>query len=242
MVEAGKTGGNGVVPMRNDKVSNRLIAELAPIIVRYRPSPEQLRYVFKQLREQTGIKRPARPKALPKFYTPAEVYALLEGAARCSPKHRLLVDGLIQTGLRISEFHALDIRDLSPDQHQLLVRSGKGGKDRVVPLSGSLYQQIRLFIGDRRAGPIFEEVSVRTLQRWYDEAIRAAGVEKKGGPHTARHTFATILRAKGFSLEDLQAMMGHSSRVTTEVYAKLTFTPEVRDRYLQLFEGGQYYS
>jgi integrase/recombinase XerD len=165
---------------------------------------------------------------------------LLEGAAKCSTKHRLLVENLIQTGLRISEFHRLDIRDMDPDSHQLRVNGGKGGKDRIVPLSGSLYQQNRLYLGDRRAGPIFERVTVRTLQRWYDQAIHAAGIEKKGGPHTARHTFATILRAKGFSLEDIQMMMGHSSRITTEVYAKLTFTPDVRDRYLQLFEGGAY--
>jgi site-specific recombinase XerD len=120
------------------------------------------------------------------------------------------------------------------------VRNGKGGKDRVVPLSGNLNQQTRLYVGDRRAGPIFERVTVRTLQRWYDQIIKAAGVDKKGGPHTARHTFATMLRAKGFSLEEIQGILGHSSRVTTEIYAKLTFTPETRDRYLQLFEGGAY--
>ena len=97
-----------------------------------------------------------------------------------------------------------------------------------------------MFVGDRRAGPIFEGATVRTLQRWYDQAIRAAGIEKKGGPHTARHTLATILRAKGFSLEEIQAILGHSSRVTTEIYAKPTLTPETRDRYRQLFEGGGY--
>jgi integrase/recombinase XerD len=226
--------------MGTDKLSRRLIDDLLPVVNKHQPTPEQLRYAFKRIRELTGIRRPTRPHRLPKFYTPAEVYALLEGAARVSPRHRLLVESLMQTGLRISELHKTDLRDLDLDQHQCLVRNGKGGKDRIVPLSGSLYQQIRLFVGDRRAGPIFEDVSVRTLQRWYDQAISAAGIEKKGGPHTARHTFATILRAKGFSLEDIQLMMGHSSRITTEVYAKLTFTPEIRDRYLQLFEGGAY--
>ncbi len=223
-----------------DRLSRRLIGDIVPIVQQHKPSPEQLRYSFKRVREITGIKRPVRPAKLPKFYTPAEVYALLEGAGRRSPKHRLLVDSLMQSGLRISEFHRLDLRDLDPDQHQLRVNNGKGGKDRIVPLSGNLYQQIRLFVGERRAGSIFDNVTVRTLQRWYDQAIQSAGIEKKGGPHTARHTFATILRAKGFSLEDIQLMMGHSSRVTTEVYAKLTFTPDVRDRYLQLFEGGGY--
>ena len=130
--------------MSEDHLSRRLIGELLPIVVKHQPSPEQLRYVFKQLREQTGIKRPSRPQALPKFYSPAEIYALLEGAAKCSPKHRLLVDMLLQSGLRISEFHKLDLRDLYPDQHQLAVLGGKGGKDRMIPLGGTLYQQIRL--------------------------------------------------------------------------------------------------
>lgn len=224
----------------DDKLSRRLIGDLVPVVRRHNPSPEQLRYSFKRVREVTGIRRPVRPARLPKFYSPGEVYALLEGAGRVSGKHRLLVEILIQTGLRISELHHLDMRDLDPDAHQLLVRQGKGGKDRIVPLSGSLYQQIRLYAGERRAGPIFERVTVRSLQRWYDQAITSAGVEKKGGPHTARHTFATILRAKGFSLEDIQLILGHSSRLTTEIYAKLTFTPDVRDRYLQLFEGGAY--
>ena len=83
----------------------------------HQPSPEQLRYSFKRVREITGIRRPVRPQRLPKFYTPAEVYALLEGAAKCSPKHHLLVEGLMQTGLRISEFHKLDLWDLDHDQH-----------------------------------------------------------------------------------------------------------------------------
>lgn len=198
--------------------------------------------MFKRVREVTGIRHPVRPARLPKFYTPAEVYMLIEaeGAARVSPKHRLLVENLPQTGLRISEFHKLDIRDMDPDNHQLLVKAGKGGKDRIVPLSGSLYQQNRLYLGERKAGPIFENFTVRTLQRWYDEAIRTAGIEKKGGPHTARHTFATILRANGFTLDEIQLILGHRSRVTTEIYAKLTFTPETRDKYLQLYEGGAY--
>ena len=228
---------NVVDPSRSQQ---RFIAELIAVVELHKPSPEDLRYVFKMVRERTGIRRPVRPAALPKFYSPAEVYALLEGAGKVSAKHRLLVECLVTTGLRISEFQQLDLRDLDPDAHQLLVRHGKGNKERIVPLSGTLHQDIRLYAKDRRAGPIFENVTVRTLQRWYDQAIKSAGIEKKGGPHTARHTFATILRAKGFSLEEIQAILGHSSRITTEIYAKMTLTPDTRDRHLQLFEGGAY--
>lgn len=55
----------------------RFIAELVKVVERRKPSPEELRYAFKRVRELTGIRRPVRPSRLPKFYTPAEVYALL---------------------------------------------------------------------------------------------------------------------------------------------------------------------
>ena len=58
--------------------------------------------------------------------------------------------------------------------------------------------------------------------------------------HTAGNTFATILRANGFSLDEIQVLMGHSSRVTSEIYAKITLSPDTKNRYLQLFEGGAY--
>ena len=96
----------------------------------HRPSPEDLGYAFRRVREITGIRRPLRPQRLPMYYTSAEVYA---GAGRVSPKHRLHVDWLMQSGLRISEFHKLDLRDLDPIGHQARVNQGKGGKDRIVP-------------------------------------------------------------------------------------------------------------
>jgi len=214
------------------------IRELDSIVRKHNPTPAEFRYALKTLREGTGLRRPRWTPPAPRVYTPAEVQALLDGAATCSPKHQLLVRFLLQTGLGISEFHKLDLSDIDADTQQLRVRDGEW--DRTVPLSSTLYGQIRLFAGASRSGPIFDGVSVRTLQRRYAKAVAMAGIENKHGPHIARHTFAIILRAQGVSLEERQRLLGLSSKTMIEVYAKLTFTPDVRDRYLQLFEGGAY--
>jgi integrase len=68
----------------------------------------------------------------------------------------------------------------------------------------------------------------------YCEVSEKVGFGKRH-PHTARHTYACLLITKGFKLEDIQLYMGHSSRVTTEIYVKLAFTLKQKEKYLQLF-------
>lgn len=238
----------GVTAKSDNGASRRagmLARELVAVVERYRPSPEELRYAFKRVREQTQIRRPVRPRGLPKFYTVAELFAILEAANRIGPERRVFVDVLFQSGLRIQEFRDLDVRDFAAELQggTVHVRKGKGGKERFVPVTGSLLHEVRLFAGPRRAGPLFQTrtglpMTTRTFQRWYDEILRAAGVEKKGGPHTARHTFAVLCRMRGVPLEDIQAMLGHSDVTTTQIYARITYTPEQRDRYLRAFESG----
>lgn len=238
---------NGVVGLENDKKTGVLVERLLGVVAQARPSPEELRYAFKRVRELSGIKHPIRPSVLPKFYTPGEVYAMLEGANKLGTAYRLLLDVLVQTGLRIKELHDVDLRDVQADVQggTVHVRRGKGGKERFIPISGRLLHEIRLFAGERRAGAIFtmssgKPITVRTLQRWYDEIITVSGVEKKGGPHTARHTFAVICRARGIPLEEIQLMLGHEKLETTQIYARITYTPEQRGRYLQVFEGNTF--
>jgi integrase/recombinase XerD len=235
--------------MVSSKSSAALVQELKAVVESHRPSPEVLRYAFKQVRVLTGIKRPVRPRRLPKFYTPAELYRMFEAANTLGPDRRVFIDVLVQTGLRIAEFHALDLRDIEQDVEgaRIHIRRGKGGKERYLPISGRLYHELKLYAQGRTAGPLFEQqggksMTVRTFQRWYDEIIRAAGVDKKGGPHTARHTYAVICRSNGIPLQDLQIRMGHEKLETTQIYAQIADSPEQRRAYLQIFESGRYLS
>lgn len=221
--------------------NKRIIAQISKIVKDESLSPSQFRYVCKQVRNDLKLYIPKRSKVLPEFFDPAQAYALVEGARRLSNKHSLLVQILLQTGLRIAELHDLDVRDIK-NNNTLLVRAGKGGKDRIVPISSKLVELIKMFIKPRTSGTIFTKsndlpLSKRRLQQMVNEASKEAGLGTCH-PHKLRHTFACILINKGFRLEDIQLILGHSSRVTTEIYAKLVFTPDVKDKYLMLFEGG----
>jgi len=222
--------------MKNASV---FIAELRAVVDKFKPSPTELRYAFKKVRKDTGLYVEKREKKLPRYLTPAEVYAFLEIAQGISPAHRLLAEILFQTGLRISELQALDLRDIKRDGNVLLVRHGKGGKDRMVPIGNNLLHKIELFAQGRTTGRIFvkkdfKPVSIRTLQYWFQTVGERAGMGVMN-PHVARHTYACLLINKGVRLEDVQLYMGHSHKITTEIYARLTFTPEQKEKYLSLF-------
>lgn len=225
--------------MNEETRYKKIVVELRAVVDKYKLSPEQLRHAFKLLREDTGLVVRKREKKLPKFLSPAETYHFLETAQSLSPRHRLLCEFLIQTGLRISELQKLDLREIDQSNNQLKVIEGKGGKDRYVPIGNSLIQQVNLFVAGRNYGQIFlnskhKALSTRRLQQMFQEVAVKAGLGILN-PHVARHTYACILINKGLSLEDVQLFMGHSRKVTTEIYAKLTFSPEQKQKYLALF-------
>ena len=228
-----------VLRLNNVNKYKRIVSEFKLIVLKYKLSPEQLRHSFKLLREDTGLVVRKREKKLPKFLTPAETYHFLSVAQSLTPRHRLLCEFLIQTGLRISELQKLDLRDIDQSNNTLKVVEGKGSKDRFVPIGNSLIQQVNLFVGGRKQGQIFlnsthKSLSTRRLQQMFQEVAITAGLGVLN-PHIARHTYACILINKGFNLEDLQLFMGHSSKITTEIYAKLAFTPDQKNKYLTLF-------
>lgn len=220
----------------------RFIKELINTVNKHKPTPQQLRYAFKKTRETTQLVIPTRQQRAPKYLTPPEIYLFMKAADEISTEHSILAHLLITTGLRIAEIKKLDLRDFNPTDNTIQIREGKGGKDRVVPLSDSLWRQIKAHIKTRDKGPLFvnsqlQPKTIRTLQRWTTHIGIKAGLEKRIHPHILRHTFATIMINKGFSLEQVQAILGHSSRVTTEIYAKVTIPLEVKEKYLQLMNG-----
>lgn len=223
--------------MEANKQTTELKDKIINNIKEYNPSATSLRYIFKQIRKETGLYISRRSKKLPEYFTPPETYMLMKSARELSDKHSLLIQILIQTGLRISELRNLDMRDIK--DNRIMVRAGKGNKDRYVPIGSNLTEIISLYCKPRTRGNIFvksneKPLTIRRLQQMVNEASKKAGLGKCH-PHKLRHTYACILINKGFRLEDLQLFMGHSSRVTTEIYAKLTFTQEQKDKYLQLF-------
>ncbi len=186
------------------------------------------------------IKGPGRAKRLPKTLTIAEVDQLLE-AARNSKRDALrnscLMELLYATGMRVTELVSLPISAARGDPRMLLVR-GKGGKERLVPLSPPARAALAAYLTERDANedaarqkgkpaskflfPSRGAAGHMTRQRFFlliKEFAVAGGVSPdKVTPHTLRHAFATHLLAGGADLRSIQTMLGHADVATTEIY------------------------
>jgi len=168
---------------------------------------------------------PARKtqKRLPSFYGFDEVMRILKSSANL--KHKALLTLIYSSGLRLSESVNLKMTDINRAKKKLLVRQGKGAKDRYTILSDlaliilekyyKAYQpQTWLFPG-RGEGPI----SPRAAQHAFYVAKSKSGVNKGGGIHTLRHSFATHFLESGGGIFQLQKFLGHKKLKTTLLYA-----------------------
>ena len=146
-------------------------------------------------------------------------------------RDRAILELLFSTGLRISELIALSRDSIDLKREEFSVR-GKGGKIRLVFLSGRAksalkeYQDKRtdmeeaLFASTQKKDP--KRLSVRQVERLVARYAIAAGIGRKVTPHTLRHLFATDLLMNGADLRSVQALLGHSSITTTQIYTHVT--------------------
>ncbi len=165
---------------------------------------------------------PKRPQRIPQLLTRAEVAAIL--AACPDGRYRTMMTLCYGCGLRLSEVLTVRVADIDSERKLLRVEQGKGAKDRLVPLSPTLLDQLRaywrlyrpsdwLFVG--RTG---EPLCPTGLQRAFTQAKRRAGVTKDGGVHGLRHAYATHQLAAGLGVERLQRLLGHANIQTTLRY------------------------
>jgi integrase/recombinase XerD len=178
----------------------------------------------------TLLDAPRLPRTLPKYLSEREVEALLD-AARLMPGERGAVaraalEILYATGLRVSELLALPRRALASDAAVLLIR-GKGGRERIVPLSDAARQAAAMLVAQQdRAGrhlfPGRDPRRVLTRQAFFlllKQVALAAGLDPaRVSPHVLRHSFASHLLAHGADLRSLQLLLGHADIATTQIY------------------------
>ena len=145
-----------------------------------------------------------------------------------------ILETLYGSGLRVSELISLKISDLHFEENLLLI-TGKGNKQRLVPLGGVCKQKLQVYIEEVRVHvPVKKDFrDIVFLNQHGRQLTRAmiftivrqtaanAGIEKKISPHTFRHSFATHLLENGADLRSIQLMMGHENITTTEVYMHL---------------------
>jgi integrase/recombinase XerD len=173
---------------------------------------------------------PRLPRTLPKYLTEQEVDALLETAGKLSGRKGALalvaLEILYATGLRVSELLGLPRRALAGDAAVLLVR-GKGGKERIVPLSDSAKEAAAAFVAieDKPTRFLFpgrDPKRALTRQAFFlllrQVALEAGLDPARISPHVLRHSFASHLLARGADLRSLQLLLGHADIATTQIY------------------------
>jgi integrase/recombinase XerD len=147
-------------------------------------------------------------------------------------RNKAIVETLYGCGLRVSELVNLRLTDIHYTEGFVSV-TGKGNKQRLVPISNKALKEIDFYKIDRRRLPVIYDGNVVFLNRRGRKLTRAmiftiirdlagkAGITKKISPHTFRHSFATHMIEAGADLRAVQEMLGHESIMTTEIYTHI---------------------
>jgi site-specific recombinase XerD len=177
-------------------------------------------------REFYDLPRPKKKLKLPFILSEEEMIGLIQKTENL--KHRALLMTAYSAGLRVSELVSLKLKDVDSGRMLLHVREGKGGKDRMVPLSQKLLLRLREYVKDYKPKEyLFEgegEVaySARSAQNVLREAKEKAGIKKVGGIHLLRHSYATHLLEAGTDIRYIQVFLGHNSLKTTMLYTHVS--------------------
>lgn len=185
-----------------------------------------------------GLELPRVPRRLPSSVLSMREAEMVLATARldteCGLRDRAIMEVFYSTGVRRAELTDLNIGDVDVERETLWIRSGKGGKGRVIPIGRrALYwiaryvQAVRsryaapgvvsLFLSrrGRRLTPKLLTVKMRSY-------IVAAGVQKSGSCHIWRHTMATLIHEGGADIRDVQEMLGHADLSTTQIYTRVS--------------------
>ena len=173
------------------------------------------------------LERPRKEKKLPIVLSIEEVRTLI-GFFK-NQKHQLIFKLIYAAGLRRSELINLKIKDLNLERNTLVIRSGKGFKDRISLLPQTLHQEIKAYMQQYQPKVfLFESTrpgipySASSIAKLMKRAVQKTGVNPDATPHSLRHSFATHLLENGTDLRYIQKLLGHSSSKTTEIYTHVT--------------------
>lgn len=182
------------------------------------------------------LESPHLPKHLPEYLTTEEVdrlEAAIDLSTREGHRNRAIIEVLFSCGLRVSELTHLKMSGLYLQEHFIRV-TGKGRKERLVPISDKAIRELTFWFDDRNKMNIKpgEEDYVFLNNRGHHltrtmilimvkRLGEAAGIEKTISPHTLRHSFATAMLKGGASLRVIQELLGHAGIGTTEIYTHL---------------------
>lgn len=162
-------------------------------------------------------------KKLPKYLPLNEIKALLEAPYPNNTKDRLILRLMANAGLRVSEVINLQRKNFHFEEDLLIVRGGKGNKDRVIPLT---HQTLRIlaynYTEDLKPEDKLFDLSRQSIYGMVVRYAKRAQIDHHINPHQLRHTFAVHTLKAGVDLRSLQKMMGHSRLQITTIYLDIT--------------------
>lgn len=186
------------------------------------------------------IDSPKIARKLPDTLSYDEIRRMIEGidlSTALGHRNRAILEVLYCCGLRVSELVGLRLSDIFSEEGIVRV-TGKGNKQRLVPIADTALKQVELYLEQRRTMPVAADsadivflnqhgrkltrVMIFTIIR---KSAAEAGIGKTVSPHTLRHSFATHLLQGGADIRAVQELLGHESILTTEIYTHL----EMRD-------------
>ena len=174
-----------------------------------------------------NIERPRRAKKLPKVISKDDVMLMLRNIK--NKKHQMALTMIYACGLRRSELINMKLEHLNSKRKNVTIFNGKGQKDRVLPLSDKLLEQIKKYyfaykpkiylIEGQDAGKTYSETSIEKIfHKYLGEVLKKHNFTL----HCLRHSYATHLLESGTDLRYIQELLGHSSSKTTEIYTHIT--------------------
>lgn len=168
------------------------------------------------------LERPKRSRQLPSVLSQEEVLSIIQSTQNL--KHRAIIALLYSCGLRISELINMKLADFHIERKQLIVKNGKGRKDRYVSLADSFLPLLSNYYNSYKPKIYFVEgqnggnYSAESVRQFLRKSCLKAKIKKNVTPHTLRHSYATHLLENGVDIRYIQSLLGHAKPETTMIY------------------------
>lgn len=188
-----------------------------------------LNFLYTQLYKRADFKKLRHPKktqTLPTVLTKSEVECILQQTN--NRKHSAMLGIAYAAGLRVSEVVNLRVIDIDIKELTIVVRQGKGKKDRLTVLSPRLILDMQEFMRGKKGDDyVFEserggKLTTTTAQMVFHQCLKKSGIAKSATFHSLRHSFATHLLENGVDVRYVQELLGHQNIRTTQIYTHVT--------------------
>ena len=223
--------------------AKEIVKKISRIVNEHRLTYDQFNNICSRVRYEHGLVPRKQPKRLPRLLTDDELERFYNVLSKIgSVKHQVMLRLLFYTAVRVSEFTSIMVDDVDLSANKILIRQGKGKKDRYLLFPSDFKLTLQVYIGLHANGNkyLFESTfrrrySSRRIQQIVAQYASDAGLVGVH-PHTFRHQMLTWLGRNKVSDAQIQLISGHASRKSLEVYQHLGLE-DVREDYQKAMKG-----